>query len=163
MQELGFDPTLDSATKVALMRNDIAHQSVQALIDDLEHITSTIAVNEQADAARAVLDHHHPPVADALLSDAGRRLQHAARAALAELATGLVVFEPPDGPAPTEVAVAPAPARWESAPSPGPTKATSTARALPTSRWRSILTAAAFTGGIATAGFTVGALLQRLL
>ncbi len=145
VQELRLDQSTDPATKVALTRNDIAHQSVQALLDDLDYVTTKIPAHQRADAARAVLDHHRPPVSDALLSDEGRQLQSAARSALHELA-GIPRRQTFD-----DVLIIPEPAKARPLPD-----------APPVDRLRQIGLSVAMTGGIAAGGFAVGAILQRL-
>ncbi len=136
------------------MRNDIAHQSVQALLDDLAYVTGSLPFDEQPTAARAVLDHHYPAVDDGLLSDAGRRLQQAARATLTELGQAdrqqtfddvLVIS---DSVAPgAELAV--------------PEQAVPEPSAVDKFRQFGITLAA--TGAIAAGGFAIGAVLQRLI
>ncbi len=151
MQELRFDLTTDPATKVALTRNDIAHQSVQALLDDLDHVSNSLPPHERAAAAAAVLDHHHPAVNEALLSTEGRNLQRAARAALTELAQPRA--EQSMGQTFDDVLVIEdAPAR--------PTPSGDQGRAA---RFKQVGVTLAITGGIAAGGFAVGAVLQRLV
>ncbi len=134
MQELRLDDSTDPAVKVALTRNDIAHQSVQALLDDLEYVTSHIPGSDRGHAARAVLEHHRPPVSESLLSNEGRRLQREARAALHELADQVQTFD-------DVVIIEEAPAH---------------------SIVRQAGTILLMTGTIAAGGFSIGAILQRL-
>ncbi len=157
MQELRFDLSTDPATKVALTRNDIAHQSVQALLDDLDHVSNSLPEHERAAGAAAVLDHHHPAVNEALLSTEGRNLQRAARAALTELAQPRVeqpAVEQSSRQTFDDVLVI------EDAP-------TRASRAVGhpggAARLRQIGVTLAITGSIAAGGFAVGAVLQRLV
>lgn len=135
MQNLGLDTSTDAA-RLALTRNDVAHQSVQALLDDLRHVVNEIPVPQRASAAVAVLEHHHPPVSEALLSEEGRRLQRLARQRLQSIV---------DNDAVEMIADAPSPA----------TNRSSIVRNL---ALRVLVTAA-----IIVTCFAVGATLQRLL
>ncbi|MEZ5229423.1 MAG: hypothetical protein R2710_23020 [Acidimicrobiales bacterium] len=145
MQELRLDDSTDPATRVALTRNDIAHQSVQALLDDLDYVTTQLPEAERGAAARAVLDHHRPAVSESLLSEEGRRLQAAARAALHQLADtdhvqtfdDVLIIDSPPTTQPTSL--------------------------LASERLRRFGVTLGMTGAIATGGFAVGAILQRLV
>ncbi len=144
MHQLGID-RVDEATKVALTRNDVAHQSVQALLDDLRYVATVLGPADRAEAAKAVLAHHEPPVAESLLSDEGRRLQRRAREALAAFVE----------PAPVDdiVIVPDAPGR-----PPRPAK-----RRITLARVRSVARQVALVVAIAGVSFALGAVLQRLV
>ncbi len=163
----------DSALAVALTRNDIAHRSVQALLDDADHVVTVIQPEDRAEAACAVLSHHEPPVDESLLSNEGRALQAAARRLLAAIADDEIrpddlerlTAPAPSTPAPplrptrslpsgpiapvveTEIGASDVPARQPRAPR----------------RVVGVLTGATVTVTVATASFAIGSLLARIL
>lgn len=54
----------------------MSEASVDALLGDIRHVVGNTEPEEWATLAAAVLEHHHPPIDDALLSMRVERLQH---------------------------------------------------------------------------------------
>lgn len=67
---------------------DNARLSVEALLVDLRHVIGEIPEDQWPDVAQAVLDHHQPPIDEAVLTNDQAQLQIWCRAVLEGLLTG---------------------------------------------------------------------------
>ncbi len=65
-----------------------ARISVEALVNDLRHVIGTIAEEDWPESAKAVLEHHDPPIDEELLTPDQTELQKWCRAVFEGLLVG---------------------------------------------------------------------------